>query len=612
MALATGAAILGSLKLAQKLIDDLYSRGKKDFYLKIGKVRFESLANQMLNDISENVVKVSTLFHLDKIVDLNDFYHAPVVNYLNDKDVVHDIGFLGSGNLLILGTAGQGKSMFMRYMTALEAQKQSRIPIFLEFRKNQNKTIRESIVNKFSDYFEDMSNGLFEEFAKEGAIVLFLDGFDEVEVERAAVFLEELESFSIRYKKMRIIVSSRYEGDIVKSARFSRVEIQDCDFRDQKIIIRKLVKPDDIYNSIIRAIQDSNADVIDLLKTPLLITILVMKYLVNMDVPENQYGFYKDIFYVLAERHDRLKSYERKFSSGLSIKQLQECFEGFCFLSKIRGAISFDFSDMHEMFEKSIEINGLNNVKSGDVISDITQNVCLIVRDGPGYSFIHKSIQEFFFASYIAKIESDVDKVYRKISDSYRDYKVEMEFLEFIDPYKWSKYFIIPVFSDGLSYFGFNSYEDFYDFVIKNFIIVKVPKTSFSVQQMGVESLECYAFYEGTYNNYIGKIDRSLLNDGYKNFFCFFVFSEIYEFFIDCLYGREVGLDAMRSTSWGFNFNIRKDSDVSFFYLKDADGFDFFLKDLYFSIHRKIDEAQDFVSRREGNNKFLECFFQKK
>lgn len=599
----SAAATLGALKLLQKPIDELYEKAKKEIGFKIDKTNFQKQASLIINDVAENVVKVPTLFYLDQIVDLNKFYHAPRVLCCQEEKVVHNVDFFPTKkNLIVLGTAGQGKSIFMRYLAHQEAKKQQKIPVFLELRRAQKETIKDAIFNKLSCYFDDLSSELFEFLVKQGALVLFLDGFDEVVAEKANLFFSELEDMSVKYKKMKVIVSSRYQSDMEKSLFFEKVEIQHCDRKDQEIIIKKLVTEKEVSNSICNAIKSSSTQVEDLLKTPLLISMLVTKYLVNREIPESQYDFYRDIFDVLAQRHDRLKiGINRGFKSGLSVSKLQECFEVICVETKKRRITNFDFIIMCEIVDIAVKNLDLK-ANIDDIIHDITNNICLIVKDGTGYSFVHKSIQEFFVANFIAKNESKDRGIFMSISEAYQDYVVEISFLEYIDPYKWSKFFIIPVFEAGIQFFGFLSRDLLKDFLVKNILVVVCSEetdigddndSEFVFQ----ETLSVFSFYEDCSQDFcVGRI-----NQIYKNYFSYFIFSQVFRFVFS---HSKISFEA-----W---YNYVKKFDIRFdccdekylrgvFRIDDFDGFDDFLDELYNGLVMKVESAKKIVKYRESS-----------
>ncbi len=57
------------------------------------------------------------------------------------------------------------------------------------------------------------------------------------------------------------------------------------------------------------------------------------------------------------------------------------------------------------------------NAEANDFINDISDVTCLIINEGDEWCFIHKSIQEYFTASYIRKVpESSAKKIYTELA----------------------------------------------------------------------------------------------------------------------------------------------------------------------------------------------------
>lgn len=79
-------------------------------------------------------------------------------------------------------------------------------------------------------------------------------------------------------------------------------------------------------------------------------------------------------------------------------------------------------------------------------LDDIVKITCLIVKDGEEYRFIHKSVQEYYAASYIKqKPELIARKLYPMLflPEQSQRYAQELSFLAEIDAYRFQKYGVI-------------------------------------------------------------------------------------------------------------------------------------------------------------------------
>ncbi|MVT37638.1 hypothetical protein GO497_11915 [Acidovorax citrulli] len=85
-------------------------------------------------------------------------------------------------NIIILGTVGQGKSMFMRHLAVNELSTSGKIPLFLELRYvSAEEGLNGLLVNAFRSMgLLNVKENQVQEILKTGKFTLFLDGIDEI------------------------------------------------------------------------------------------------------------------------------------------------------------------------------------------------------------------------------------------------------------------------------------------------------------------------------------------------------------------------------------------------------------------------------------------------
>ena len=84
-------------------------------------------------------------------------------------------------SIVLQGTVGQGKSIFMRYLTSQEAKQGERIPLFYELRRlDDNETLTSALSKQINNWITEFKESDFDRVAKTGKLALLLDGFDEV------------------------------------------------------------------------------------------------------------------------------------------------------------------------------------------------------------------------------------------------------------------------------------------------------------------------------------------------------------------------------------------------------------------------------------------------
>jgi len=357
---------------------------------------------QGLSEKITDVAKVKTIYKNDSSIDLHEFYIPTRVKNVNIQ--INKIIDIDEKNIVLEGTVGQGKSIFMRYLTYQEARLGKRIPIFLELRKLEtNQSLEDAVSSTIAEWIPIFSKKNFHVLAESGNLVLFLDGFDEVSRDKIKGFLNEIERWHRYYPKMQMIISSRPGDDIQNINAFKVSQLDPYKYPEQKALIDKLVQEEDVRNILKESIEESNSEIKGLLITPLMVTLYVMIYRASSELPKTQSEFYKNIFSILSTRHDKTKpGYKREFNSSLDEVKLQEIFEHFCFISFRKDELIFSYPRVIEIISAYIKNKNIKS-EAGDILQDFSKVVCLLPVDGLNYTFVHKSIQEYFCASFIIK-----------------------------------------------------------------------------------------------------------------------------------------------------------------------------------------------------------------
>ena len=438
------------------VVDDLYNflKSKAKYTLNKRNVtrKLPTLFSRM-----QNVRLVKTLWQFDTAVDVESFYCDSHVITPQTKgrqglrlriDKVSDFGQVG--NILVKGIAGQGKSIFLRHLCIKEFESGKRIPIFIELRRIlKNETIFDHI-SRYLDILDlPIDANLFKVLLQSGKFVFFLDGFDEIQEEHKQRTLNELENLSSYSGNSQFIITTRPNTSIEMSPAFDVFTLDDLIGKEYKTVINKLAGSHSYANTLIKAISANADEVLPLLSTPLLITLLIISYKSYPTLPEKLSGFYDSIFFVLLRRHDGTKpGFIRPRRCKINDNQYREIFDTLCFESKKSGKHFFDYRVMCELIKKSIE--RMNLIEDADCyLKDIIDVTCLILHEGNEYRFIHKSVQEYYAASFIKNRPDNLCKNFYTacMSDLFTSatWGQELGFLSEIDKYRYSKYYLLPL-----------------------------------------------------------------------------------------------------------------------------------------------------------------------
>ncbi|MDX8239884.1 NACHT domain-containing protein [Acinetobacter pittii] len=407
----------------------------------------------------EKLMWVKTLFSgAEKPVNLFDFFQKPKLAYLEEKiftiDNLQEISSftdINNKNLIFRGTVGQGKSIFMRFLAIKDIVTTQRIPIFIEL-KNISKT--KNIIDLIKEYLAIWigdSEEIFNLVMQSGKISIFLDAFDELDSDLIQSTYKYINDLCQNFRKLTVIVSSRPDTLIINSQYFNVIDLQPYESEEQIGLIEKLVEDEDNKKFLIESINSSTHEVREVLVTPLMVVLFIKQYTVGFSVPNHVVDFYKNIFDVVTFTHDRSKGIEKRQSfSSLNQIQLESVFERFCFETFLAKTIVFNRGDFIELLRKSVEKNNISNFEDYyQLINDFTKFACLILQDGTNYTFIHKSIQEFYVAKYISNLnESSAKRVIEiKFYNDYIDSSY-LEFLKILKPYYFNKYYLIKGLND--------------------------------------------------------------------------------------------------------------------------------------------------------------------
>jgi len=91
---------------------------------------------------------------------------------------------------------------------------------------------------------------------------------------------------------------------------------------------------------------------------------------------------------------------------------------------------------------------------ASNYIDDIVRITCLLLKDGEEYRFIHKSVQEYYSAAFIAHSAEPIARQfydYLLLNINYLvNWSQEIEFLSEIDRFRVSKYFLSKYYGQML------------------------------------------------------------------------------------------------------------------------------------------------------------------
>lgn len=457
-AAVTAAVTAGGIGVLKKSIEKAFNqfstRATGDAATKLAKWRAKK-AVQVAVDRLFHLRMVKTIWQIDKAVDITEFYYPSKLRLLPGKPaVVNRISDIPhAGNVIIQGTVGQGKSIFLRHLATFEALDGIRLPLFIELRRILvNDTLESHIMNELSTLGVPASREVFSHLASSGQVALLLDAFDEVREERRERLIAELEILARKHPELPIIITSRPNSGIERSTLWVVVQLVPLEADEYEDVVKRLCHDEKVSAPIVAGLRtETGSRITPMLTTPLMVALLVLRYRADQSIPETRADFFADLFMLLLQRHDKTKAgYVRQRKSKLGDKFLERVFVAICYLTKKRGESAFSNSTMFDITREALRIAGASIDSDADaVLDDVKFISCLLLEEGGEWRFLHKFVQEYHAASFIASFE---DVAAQRFYDAmcanlerFSSWREELGFLQSIDTYRAFRMYLIPM-----------------------------------------------------------------------------------------------------------------------------------------------------------------------
>lgn len=326
--------------------------------------------------------------------------------------------------IIIEGTGGIGKSMLLTHLFLSSAEKSAHTgitPLLLSLKDYRDTTsgIVDFIWKSARDFDAVISQNDIIAALQKKSMVLLMDGLDEIQSAVRENFDLDLEAFIKSYPGNTIIITSRPVFSFVAYSKFSVFDIQELTKKQALELIQKLEFWDTAAKE--RFMEDLDKHLYashrQFASNPLLLTIMLMTYTTFGEVPAKMHVFYSKAYETMARLHDASKgSFKRKLHTNLTPEEFSKYFAEFCARTYTEEILEFTERTFSVYMAKVMKDSYAERmgIQPRDFLLDLTDNLCIMYREGEKYFFIHRSFQEYFAAVHFA---SGYDNRLKKVGD---------------------------------------------------------------------------------------------------------------------------------------------------------------------------------------------------
>jgi NACHT domain len=396
-----------AFKTAVPAVFAALSKGRKN------RLIAEQSDTAVVERVNAHIAKLSSVTSIwspDRTMNLDEFYLPPSLEFRRAVKLAESINDLPNWHVVVEGGAGQGKSFFLRHL-CLELMRRVNddiIPVYVELKTFEPETSLKGLAIKEMrqmgfDLIETEAD--FDVAIKTGRFVLVLDGFDEVPgaVEKQCL-LELSELILYCDSHLRIIVSSRPNQAVSRLPSLTAVTIAELSTSDVLAMARKYGASEAESAAWTDSLKNSSNKILDLVRTPLMVVLLVLKYKGIKKIPEEFSDFFDPLFWTLIQRHDEKKpGFSRDRLCGLTDHDIKKVFETFCFVSRKHALFRLTDSQAHTFVEEAAKFHN-QTLDTTKFLSDLIRITGLVQKDGIGhYCFSHVAVQKYFAASHVTR-----------------------------------------------------------------------------------------------------------------------------------------------------------------------------------------------------------------
>ena len=404
--------------------------------------------------------RVKTFWHRQNPVDFYKVFFHVRLQYNEDTFITTHHAeniFLKSQFISIVGNAGSGKSMIAKHVFINTLENSNLIPVLIELRSlnKYDNNLEHFLAEKIFENKLSNDSRILERILSKGKFVFILDGFDELYRSKEDSVLSDLKSFITKYSKNRYLITSRPHSGVEYIPSFHTYEIAPLSNEEVTEFIKFSVD-EELSKYIIESINKEEKDYVKaFLGNPLLLSLYIFVFKNNSRLPEKRHIYYRRVWDTLFDEHDeRTKpKFDRELQTNLPKEDFEKVLKIFSLSTYFEQKFDFD---------REVAFALLNNIKSShsslsfrneEFISDLKNSITIWLEDEGLFTYIHRSIQEYFTALCIKDLKSNKKVVYEKLAGKIEGRGIIehwnlLRLCHEMDEYDTNKHLFLPLLKD--------------------------------------------------------------------------------------------------------------------------------------------------------------------
>lgn len=395
------------------------------YYNKTTKTIWEIFIDLQLEETKIETEKMT--FKVEDTLNKNDKSNLPVVSnqvinlskLIKKKQKTKDILEVGK-DAIIFGEMGSGKSTILKkiildlikeYLADDEMKRKNKIPTLVLAKNFKNNFNLFKCIEIDMQYLTGNKIFNLDKLLKNGEIIVFIDGFDEIPDENINDYFDEINSFKSKYVNVQIIITSRPSILIDKAKVFSefrRFEILPLDFSQVDELLEKWFPTADKHKQKLLNVLKKTALSSAIPKTPLAITLLAIIFEDNdtiEEIPANITELYNKFTEIFLGKWDKENGISSQDKYGVRTHLINHI----ALILQISFTNEIKEKDFEKVLMRYKEDKRYDDVHIQEMKKDLLNRNPLFIKEDSKYRFIHKSFQEYFASKGIQQTNEYTD-----------------------------------------------------------------------------------------------------------------------------------------------------------------------------------------------------------